>query len=255
MSSVTQTAKKTDMIIENVERLIRAYNEEVETLNLIQTHICEGGCQAIDDIRNLLNAIKINRMNNVNLSKEDIIDEIITPNISMLTNKFDYQIRNLVKPIMPIINAPYKSIFGESKNKQKARENSFKGKMATYIQELAEYNKKVNDIEKKQNIFISILKNYINDVIDTYITQNKTKKDLIGPYPTNSNREIVDTVYNDIVQRINDKQSLSKVRDDILKKYQSSLNTFIYGGKRYTKKRRSSSIKRKHRNRSSRVRK
>ena len=260
MSSLTQITNKKVKIINNVEGLIYKYNEEVEILNNIQKHICSDGCQAIDDVRNFLNNVKMNQisnvnLNNVNLNKDVIIEKILSLYGSILTNKFDYQIRQLVEPTMPIINAAPKSFFGESKNKQKAREDSFKTRKATYDKELADYNNKVNNIKKAQERFISILENHIKDLIDTYTTQNKIKKDLIGPYSTNSNSKIVNDMYNDIVKRINDKQSLSTVRDDILQKYQSSLNTFIYGGKRQTKKRRSSSIKRKHRNKSSRVRK
>ena len=259
MSSLTQITNKKDKIINNVERLIRKYDEEVVILNNIQRHICSDGCDVIVDVRNYLNNVKMNKISNVNLNNvnlyKDVIEEILSLYGSILTNKFDYQIRQLVEPTMPIINAAPKSFFGESKNKQKAREDSFKTRKATYDKELADYNNKVNNIKKAQERFISILENHIKDLIDTYTTQNKIKKDLIGPYSTNSNSKIVNDMYNDIVKRINDKQSLSTVRDDILQKYQSSLNTFIYGGKRQTKKRRSSSIKRKHHNKSSRVRK
>ena len=259
MSSLTQITNKKDKIINNVERLIRKYDEEVVILNNIQRHICSDGCDVIVDVRNYLNNVKMNKISNVNLNNvnlnKDVIEDILSLYGSILTNKFDFQIRQLVEPTMPIINAAPKSFFGESKNKQKAREDSFKTRKATYDKELADYNNKVNNIKKAQETFISILENHIKDLIDTYTTQNKIKKDLIGPYSTNSNSKIVNDMYNDIVKRINGKQPLSTVRDDILQKYQSSLNTFIYGGKRHTKKRRSSSIKRKHRNRSSRVRK
>ena len=259
MSSLTQITNKKDKIINNVERLIRKYDEEVVILNNIQRHICSDGCDVIVDVRNYLNNVKMNKISNVNLNNvnlnKDVIEDILSLYGSILTNKFDFQIRQLVEPTMPIINAAPKSFFGESKNKQKAREDSFKTRKATYDKELADYNNKVNNIKKAQETFISILENHIKDLIDTYTTQNKIKKDLIGPYSTNSNSKIVNDMYNDIVKRINGKQPLSTVRDDILQKYQSSLNTFIYGGKRQTKKRRSSSIKRKHRNRSSRVRK